>query len=171
MRTEDIQTRSFINPMRLIPVAIATVAAAFVAFLGATVTDLGPWYQSLIKPTWTAPDGLFPIIWTIIFAMITVSAITAWRAAPTSRDAHHVVSLFAFNAVLNIVWSLLFFKLQRPDWAFMELFVLLVSVVVMIVSCVRYSREAAAMLVPYLLWLSYAGMLNLAIVQLNGPFG
>ncbi|NQX95266.1 MAG: tryptophan-rich sensory protein [Erythrobacter sp.] len=157
--------------MRVLPVIAATIAAFFVAFMGATVTDLGPWYQALIKPVWTAPDGLFPIAWTIIFALITVSFITAWRAAPTSRDAQGVVSLFALNAFLNICWSLLFFRLQRPDWAFIELGILWFSVLVMIVSCVRFSRPAAAMLLPYLGWLTYAGALNWAIVYLNGPFG
>ena len=120
---------------------------------------------------WTAPDGLFPIVWTLIFALITVSGIKAWRAAPTSREAQGVLSLFALNAVLNISWSVLFFRLQRPDWAFMELGLLWISILLLMVSCVRYSRSSAAMLMPYLMWISYAAMLNWAIVQLNGPFG
>lgn len=165
------QDTPILNPMRIIPVALATIAAFFVAFMGATVTDLGPWYQALAKPFWTAPDGLFPIVWTIIFALITVAFIKAWRAAPTARDAQNVVGMFAFNAFLNIGWSLLFFRLQRPDWAFVEIGILWISVFVMIVSCVRFSRPAAALLLPYLVWLSYAGMLNWAMVQMNGPFG
>ena len=171
MRTEEFQDRTFFNPLKVLPVIAATIAAFFVAFMGATVTDLGPWYQGLTKPFWTAPDGLFPIIWTIIFALITVAFIKAWRAAPTSRDAQSVLSLFALNAFLNIGWSLLFFRMQRPDWAFIELGIMWICVLVTIVSCVRFSRSAALMLLPYLMWLSYAGMLNWAIVQLNGPFG
>ena len=172
MRTEEFpKQRSLFNPMRIIPVAIATVAAFFVALLGANATDLGPWYQALEKPFWTAPDGLFPIVWTLIFALITVSGVKAWRAAPTSREAQGVLSLFALNAVLNISWSVLFFRLQRPDWAFMELGLLWISILLLMVSCVRYSRSSAAMLMPYLMWISYAAMLNWAIVQLNGPFG
>ena len=170
-RPKAFHERPFLNPLRVLPVIAATVAAFFVAFMGATVTDLGPWYQGLVKPVWTAPDGLFPIIWTIIFALITVSFIKAWREAPTARDAQGVLGLFAFNAFLNIAWSLLFFRLQRPDWAFIELGIMWIAVLVMIVSCARFSRGAAALLLPYLVWLSYAGMLNLAVVQLNGPFG
>lgn len=170
-RAKESQHGPFFNPLRVIPVAIATIAAFFVALMGATATDLGPWYQSLVKPLWTAPDGLFPIVWTLIFAMITVAGIKAWRAAPTSREAQAILSLFALNALLNVSWSLLFFRLQRPDWAFVELGFLWITILLMIVSCVRYSRSAAAMLLPYLMWISYAGMLNWAIVQLNGPFG
>lgn len=172
MRAEEFQEeRTFFNPLRLIPIGVATVAAFFVALAGATATDLGPWYQSLAKPIWTAPDGLFPIVWTIIFALITVAGIKAWRAAPTSREAHSIVSLFALNAALNVGWSLLFFRFQRPDLAFVELGFLWITIFLMMVSCVRYSRPAAAMLLPYLMWISYAGMLNWAIVHLNGPFG
>jgi benzodiazapine receptor len=171
MRAEEFQERPFLNPMRVLPILAATIAAFFVAFMGATVTDLGPWYQALVKPVWTVPDGLFPIVWTVIFALVTVAFIKAWRAAPTSRDAQTVVSLFAFNAFLNVVWSLLFFRLQRPDWAFMEILLMWVAVLVMIVSCFRFSKPASALLLPYLVWLSYAGMLNWAIVELNRPFG
>ena len=67
----------------ILPVAVATLAALAVAFMGATITDLGPWYQSLDKPDWNPPDGIFPIVWTLVFAFITVAGITAWRAAPT----------------------------------------------------------------------------------------
>ena len=155
----------------ILPVGVATVAAALVAFLGATITDLGPWYQGLEKPGWTPPDGLFPIVWTIIYALITVSGITAWRAAPTSQEAQSVISLFALNAFLNITWSLLFFRLQRPDWAFVELTFLWLTIVGIMIYCARFSRQAGLLLVPYLAWVTIAGALNWAVNDLNSPFG
>lgn len=155
----------------ILPVTIATVAALVVAALGATMTDLGPWYQGLAKPDWTPPGGLFPIVWTVVFALVTVSGITAWRAAPTTAAAQWVISLFALNAFLNISWSILFFRLQRPDWAMIELAALWLSIAVLIVFCGRFSKLAAALLVPYLIWVTVAGALNWQVVQLNGPFG
>ncbi|MBV7266395.1 TspO/MBR family protein [Erythrobacter ani] len=152
-------------------VLVATIAAGCVAALGATITDLGPWYQGLQKPSWNPPDGLFPIVWTIIYALIWVSGITAWRAAPNSASAQWVISLFALNGFLNITWSLLFFRLQRPDWAMIELVFLWLSILALIVYCGRFSRLAAALLVPYLIWVGIAGALNWAIIDLNGPFG
>lgn len=153
------------------PVTVATVAALCVAALGATVTDLGPWYQGLAKPGWNPPDVVFPMGWTLIYALITVAGITAWRAAPTSAAAEWVIGLFALNGFLNISWSILFFRLQRPDWAFYELVLLWLSILVMIAYCGRFSKSAALLLVPYLAWVSFAGALNLAVVQLNAPFG
>lgn len=155
----------------VIPITVATIAALVVAALGATITDLGPWYQGLQKPDWNPPDAAFPIVWTIIYALIWVSGITAWRAAPTSASAQWVISLFALNGFLNITWSLLFFRMQRPDWAMIELCFLWLSIMALIIYCGRFSRAAAAFLVPYLIWVTIAGALNWSVVQLNGPFG
>ena len=155
----------------IIPVTIATAMALCVAALGATITDLGPWYQALAKPGWNPPDVVFPMGWTLIYALITIAGITAWRAAPTAAKAEWVIVLFALNGFLNITWSLIFFRLQRPDWAFTELVLLWLSILVMILYCGRFSRSAAALLVPYLAWVSFAGALNWAVVELNAPFG
>lgn len=159
------------NRMMIIPVTVATVAALCVAALGATVTDLGPWYQGLAKPDWNPPDVVFPIGWTVIYALITVSAITAWRAARTAAQAEWVIGLFALNGFLNITWSILFFRFQRPDWAFYEVVLLWLSILAMIVYCGRFSKKAALLLVPYLGWVSFAAALNWAVVELNAPFG
>lgn len=159
------------NRMMIIPVTVATGAALCVAALGATVTDLGPWYQALAKPDWNPPDVVFPMGWTVIYALITVAGITAWRAAPTSAAAEWVLGLFALNGFLNISWSLIFFRLQRPDWAFFELTLLWLSILAIILYCGRFSKSAALLLLPYLGWVTFAGALNWAVVQLNAPFG
>ncbi|WP_181443618.1 TspO/MBR family protein [Porphyrobacter sp. YT40] len=159
------------KPTIIIPVIVATVAALCVAALGATVTDLGPWYQGLAKPAWNPPDVVFPMGWTLIYALITVAGITAWRAARTAAQAEWVIGLFALNGFLNISWSILFFRFQRPDWAFYEVIALWLSIVAMIVFCGRFSKSAAALLVPYLVWVGFAAALNWSVVQLNAPFG
>jgi translocator protein len=159
------------NVLKILPVAVATVAAVCVAALGATITDLGPWFQGLEKPAWNPPDVVFPMGWTLIYALITVAGINAWRAAPTSAQSEWVISLFALNGFLNIMWSLIFFRLQRPDWAFVEVIFLWLSILALIIYCGRFSRSAAWLLVPYLAWVTFAGALNWAVVDLNGPFG
>lgn len=162
---------AFMKPTIIIPVVVATIAALCVAALGATVTDLGPWYQGLAKPGWNPPDVVFPMGWTLIYALITVAGITAWRAARTAAEAEWVIGLFALNGFLNISWSILFFRLQRPDWAFFEVIVLWLSILAMILYCGRFSKKAALLLVPYLVWVGFAGALNWAVVELNAPFG
>lgn len=154
----------------VLPIIVAGVAALGVAMLGGTITDLGPWYQSLEKPDWNPPNILFPIAWTTIFTLAAVAAVATWRAAPSARVADTVIGLFALNGFLNVLWSLIFFRMQRPDWAFAELMLLWLSVAALILFCARYSRLAGIALVPYLAWVTIAGALNWSIVELNGPF-
>lgn len=154
-----------------LPVVVAAAAALLVAMMGGTITDLGPWYEALNKPALTPPRPVFPIAWTTIFALAATAAVSAWRAAPNSRVSDTVIGLFALNGFLNVLWSLLFFRLQRPDWAFYELLPLWLSVALLMVYCGRLSRLAGALLAPYLVWVSLAGLLNWQVVQLNGPFG
>jgi tryptophan-rich sensory protein len=155
----------------LLPAVFAAMTAGIVAALGATITDLGPWYQSLVKPSWNPPDALFPIGWTIIYALNTFAVVAAWRAAPNSRVSDTVIGLFALNAFLNLTWSMIFFRIQRPDWAFVEVLLLWLSILALVIYAGRYSKRAGALFLPYLIWVTFAGLLNWAIVDLNGPFG
>ena len=81
-----------------------------------------------------------------------------------------MLSFFALNAILNISWSFLFFSLQRPDWALVEVAFLWASIVALMLVVSRWSSLAAVLLIPYLAWVTTASVLNYEIVQLNGPF-
>jgi len=155
----------------LLPVILAAMAALIVAAGGATITDLGPWYQGLQQPDWAPPAWLYGAAWTLIFGLAALASLTAWRAAPTRNARTNVIGLFAFNGFLNVLWSLLFFRVQRPDWALFEVAFLWLSVALLIVYCGRFSRLTAALLLPYIIWISVAAALNAAIVKLNSPFG
>jgi translocator protein len=150
------------------PILIAALAALAVAGLGALMTDLGPWYADLRKPAWQPPDWLFGPGWTLIFGLCALSGYLAWRGAPNRRGREWIVALFALNGFLNVLWSALFFRLRRPDWALAGAALAFNPVIDRTMS--RYSSAAGVLLVPYLPWVSFAAILNLAIVQLNGPF-
>ncbi len=152
------------------PAAVAAMVTAFVAAIGATITDLGPWYQGLNQPSWAPPDIVFGPAWTIIFGLCATSAVTAWMAAPNRAGADTLIGLYALNGFLNLLWSFLFFRAHRPDLAGYEVWLLWSSIAALILICRRYSTTAAWMLVPYLLWVTFAAVLNQAVVALNGPF-
>jgi tryptophan-rich sensory protein len=153
-----------------LPTALAALAAYSLAVLGGTITRLDPWYHGLRQPEWAPPDGAFGVIWTVVFALAVLAAIAAWRAAPTRSEASTLVALFAINGFLGIVWSMVFFRAERPDWALGELVLFWLSIAALIVACGRYSRTAALLLLPYIAWVSFAGVLNFEIVARNGPF-
>lgn len=154
-----------------LPILAAAVAAFAIAVMGSTITDTGPWYHGLVKPRWAPPEALYSVAWTVIYLFTALAAITGWRAMPDRQGADLVVGLFALNGFLNILWSLLFFRLHRPDWAVVEVVALAVSIIVWIYVVWPRSMTAGLLLLPYLGWVTFAGYLNLMIVKLNGPFG
>ncbi|TKD52270.1 tryptophan-rich sensory protein [Sphingomonas baiyangensis] len=155
----------------MFPVIVASMAAALVAMLGATMTDLGPWYRSLAKPGWAPPDLAYPVVWTAVFALTALAGVTAWRHARSRAAVDWLVALAALNGFLNILWSMLFFRLARPDWAGVEVVALIASTAALLWVAARQSRTAGLMLLPYLAWVMVAALLNWEIVRLNGPFG
>jgi tryptophan-rich sensory protein len=150
------------------PLTVALAAAALVAWLGASLTDLGPWYEELRKPAWKPPDWLFGPAWTLIFTLTAVAGAQAWRLVPDRAGRTRIVVLFAANGVLNVLWSVLFFRLQRPDWALLEVPLLWLSVLALMITLGAHSRALAWMLLPYLVWVSFAAAVNAAVVQMNG---
>ncbi len=152
------------------PIALAAAAAVLVGALGGLMTDIGPWYQALDKPDWQPPDWLFGPVWTAIYALTAAAAVLSWRASSTVISRQNLLILFLMNATLNVVWSLLFFRLRRPDWALFEVVFLWVSIIALILACRRRNVRAAWLLAPYLAWVTFAAFLNYTIVSLNRPF-
>lgn len=150
--------------------ALAFAFSYATAGIGAALTELGPWYFALRQPAWKPPDAAFGVIWTTIFTLCAISGWLAWQAADTTDLRRRVAGLFAANAFLNIFWSALYFKWQRPDWALIEVVFLWLSILALIVGLWRLSRWASLLLVTYLVWVSIAAVLNLETVWLNGPF-
>lgn len=150
----------------LLAVAGVVVAAAG----GAMVTQLGPWYYGLRKPTWQPPDWLFGPAWTTIFVAMAVAFVLAWARTTSDGERWRLAGIFALNIGLNALWSALFFRLRRPDLALIEIVPFYASIV-LVFLVVRGLRPGAEwLLLPYLLWVAFATVLNREIVRLNGPF-
>lgn len=153
------------------PVALAAVAAVSVAVLGGLMTDVGTWYASLQKPSWQPPDWAFAPAWTLIFALTAAAGLRAWLGSDTRIGRQNLLLVLSANAALNVLWSLMFFRLRRPDWALFEVVFFWLSIVALIVVCSRRDSVAAWLVVPYLVWVSFAALINYSVVQLNAPFG
>lgn len=153
---------------KFLVIAVVAGVTIFVAVAGALLTDIGEWYFSLQRPAWQPPDWAFGPAWTIIFTATATAAVLAWLTAPAERTV--LALAFGVNAILNIAWSWIFFRLRRPDWAFAEVIAFWLSIAVLIYVCARIDARAGWLLVPYLGWVSFAAYLNLTIVRLNRPF-
>lgn len=135
------------------------------------MTDIGPWYRALDKSALTPPDWAFGPAWTVIYALAAVAAVLGWRSAKTSRARSILISLFFVNAILNVLWSFIFFSVKRPDLALAEVATLWISVLSLIIFLWPVRRTAALILSPYLAWVAFAAYLNYRVVVLNPPFG
>jgi translocator protein len=154
-----------------LPIIIATVVTVAVAGLGAALTTLDDWYRNLRKPSWQPPDWLFGPAWTLIFTLTATAGVKAWNVAPNNSGRILIIGAFALNGILNILWSAIFFRMRRPDWAVWEVALLWLSVLALVIVVARFSGSAAWLLVPYLIWVAFAAFLNFTVVKLNSPFG
>jgi translocator protein len=136
------------------------------AFVGSRFTDTGAWYQALQQPAWQPPDWLFGPVWTLLYAMMAVAAWLVWRDRGF-RGAPAALSLFMVQLALNVAWSWLFFGEQRPDLAFGEIVLLWIAILATLLAFWRIRPLSGALLIPYLLWVTYAAALNYSIWRLN----
>jgi tryptophan-rich sensory protein len=150
--------------------AVAFAVSLAVAGAGAALTELGPWYYALKQPGWKPPDYAFGVIWSTIFTICAFSAASAWSHAQSAAGKRRLWLLFLLNGALNMLWSLLYFTLHRPDWAMLEWALLWLSVLSLVLGLRPYSRVASWLNVTYLVWVSAAGLLNWQTIVLNGPF-
>ena len=123
----------------------------------------GAWYETLRKPDWTPPNRAFPIVWTALYAMIAVAGWLVWREAGLGLS----MLLWFAQLLANFLWSWLFFGLRRMDLGFADIVILWLLIAAFIVAVWPVSVWAALLFVPYLAWVTLAGLLNLSIWRLN----
>lgn len=148
---------------------IAFVGVTFVAAAiggAATATSVSTWYPALLKPSWNPPSWVFGPVWSTLYLLMAVSAWRVWRHSehPERRRA---LAWYFGQLALNALWSCLFFGLRSPGLALAEILVLWAALAVVLVKFARIDRPAAALWLPYLAWVSFAGGLNGAIWWLN----
>jgi tryptophan-rich sensory protein len=145
---------------------VAGVCGLVVIGAGGLMTEIGPWYRALRKPPWQPPDWVFGPAWTLILALAAWSAARGWDAGDPGQRRIMVV-LFVINAFFQLLWSPLFFKLRRPDWALVEVVFLWLSILALVIWLAPISTLSAWLLAPYFGWVTFATFLNLRIVRLN----
>jgi tryptophan-rich sensory protein len=154
-----LNKNSIRNPRMLIYCILAVAATAVI---GMIFTDTTGWYQE-VKPAITPPNIVFPIVWTILFALLALSMYFSISNA-NKKDQKILINLFAINLILNVLWSVLFFGMHNPLASFVELGLLLLSILALIRTTWKISPLSSWLLLPYAIWVSFAGFLNYVIV-------
>lgn len=147
---------------------VGWLVASFVAAAigGAASVQAGPFYAQLVRPDWAPPPSTFGPVWTVLYALMAVAAWLVWRVAGF-RAARVALTLFLVQLALNALWSWLFFAWHRGALAFADVLLLWALILATLVCFWRITPIAGALLVPYLLWVSFASALNYTVWQLN----
>ncbi len=158
-------------PLMSFEIIFAVVWALILSVGGGLLTKIDDWYYDLRKPSWQPPNWLFGPAWTVILGAAAWAFVLSWREADSASGQTLLIVLYLVNGVFHFLWSPLFFTAKRPDWALVEVPFLWASVLALCIGLREFSVFASWLIVPYLVWVSFAALLNWKIVQLNGPFG
>ena len=125
------------------------------------------WYATLNKPSFSLPNWLFAPVWTLLYIMMGFAAALVWQKGLQNPRVRTALVIFLAQLILNMVWSVLFFGLRSPLYGFMDILFLWAMILVTIAQFSKVSTLAAALLIPYILWVTFASGLNLGIFLLN----
>jgi tryptophan-rich sensory protein len=139
------------------------IAITFCATIPGVFTMPDQWYAALEKPSWNPPGWIFGPVWTLLYLMMAVSAWLVWRKVGFQRP----LVLYFIQLVLNAAWTPIFFGAHELGWALAEILVLWSAILLTTLSFFKVSKPAGWMLVPYLLWVTFAAFLNFTLWRMN----
>jgi translocator protein len=148
----------------ILSLGICLLASYIAAFY---TTPSMPWYTGLIKPDLTPPAWIFAPVWSVLYVMMGLSLYTIIQAGIHRKDVIIGLVLFALQLLLNVAWSYVFFGLHSTFFGFVALVALWAILLCTVIQLLRFSVGAAALLLPYLFWVTFAAFLNYLIMTLN----
>lgn len=148
---------------------IAIVISESAGFIGSffTTPSVAGWYTELMKPALNPPSWIFGPVWTTLFALMGIAAFLVWKRGMDRKDVRIALSIFIGQLVLNTLWSIIFFGLHSPGGALVEIVFLWLAILATIIAFAKISKPAAWLLLPYILWVTFAVYLNYSIWMLN----
>jgi len=149
----------------LISLMIPQIAGAAGAFF--TVTDEGSWYQQINRPSWNPPGYIFGPVWTTLYILMGIGLYLVWKSDAAPALKRRAITLWGIQMVLNAAWSILFFGMHLIGVALADLILMWVAILLTIFAFARINKTAAWLLVPYISWVSFAGILNATIWVMN----
>ncbi|MBI2315069.1 tryptophan-rich sensory protein [Candidatus Daviesbacteria bacterium] len=132
-----------------------------------TLSAIQTWYQTLNKPSFSPPNWVFGPAWTILYFLMGVAAYLVWIKGLEKKAVKNALAFFIAQLVFNFLWSILFFGLHSPILGLIDILILWTLILITIIKFYKISKTAAYLLIPYLLWVTFATILNLSIVLLN----
>jgi tryptophan-rich sensory protein len=147
---------------------VVWIIVAFIPSLTAVFVETGPWYDALNRPAWTPPSWVFGPVWTLLYLLMGIAAWRVWATHGFSDSrARFALMLFLVHLILNAAWTWLFFGLHRLTVAAVEIVILWSMIAVLVILFWKRDRIAGFLLLPYLLWVTYAVTLSIGFAIIN----
>jgi len=158
-----------IKIIEIIKLVVSIAICQLAGFIGSIFTrvSVSTWYTTIKKPSFTPPNWLFAPVWTTLFVLVGVSAFFVWRVGLDDRRVRIGLSIFAVQLILNILWSAAFFGSRSPLAGLIVIAILWMAILLTILNFFKVSVVAGILLIPYIVWVSFAAVLNAAIYTLN----
>ncbi len=149
--------------------ALAIIGCELVGIVSTpfTISAIPTWYRTLNKPFFSPPNWIFGPVWTTLYLLMGISAFIIWQKGLKKKKVNEAITYFGIQLFLNFIWTFLFFGLRNPLLGLIDIVVLWIFIVLTILKFYRLSKPAAYLLIPYLLWVSFATILNFFILILN----
>ncbi|NND31686.1 MAG: tryptophan-rich sensory protein [Saprospiraceae bacterium] len=150
-------------------IAISVVTCLLIGFLGSlsTFEALSSWYPALVKPAFNPPSWIFSPVWTTLYIMMGLAAALVWHEGWQKRVVRNALMLFLAQLLCNGLWSVVFFGMQSPGGAVFVIIILLLLIIFTIIRFFQLRKLAGYLMLPYILWVSFATVLNISIYLLN----
>lgn len=157
------------KPRDILKLVISVVVCELAGVAGGlfTASAIPTWYAGLQKPSFTPPNWLFAPAWTTLYLLMGLSAFLVWRRGIASRGVKPALAIFLVQLILNVLWSVVFFGLHSPFGGVLVMVLLWAAILLTMAVFLRLSLAAGLLLIPYILWVTFAATLNVAIWLLN----
>lgn len=148
---------------------VFVVVVELAGVIGSIFTSpaIGTWYATLNKPSFNPPNWIFAPVWTLLYLSMGICAFLIWEKGFNKKQVRTALLIFALQLFLNVLWSFLFFGLKSPSLAFVGIIVLWLAIAATIYVFYKISKPAGLILIPYILWVTFATLLNFSILILN----
>ena len=149
----------------VVSLVISILICQGAGFIGSLFTrpSIPTWYATLAKPSFTPPNGVFSPVWIMLYVLMGISLFLVWRTGFAKRKTRVALGFFAAQLIFNILWSASYFGLRSPLVGLIDIAVLWVAIALTIFAFFKISRVAAVLLLPYIVWVSFAVILNFSI--------
>ena len=153
----------------ILKLAVCILISELAGLLGSvfTLPSISAWYSTLNKPFFTPPNWFFGPVWTSLFLLMGISLFLVWKKGFRNKKLKIGITFFSIQLALNVSWSILFFGLHKPFYAMVEISVLWVFILLTAIQFKKIDKKAAYLLIPYLVWVAFAGFLNYSIWIMN----